>query len=324
MNRIISTENVSSDARLEYWRSIVQEHFIHFEMSSDSEDEGFDGTIITRDHGGVRFSQVLAGRHVARHSVHGKIHSDEDMYLLLVQRQGLTMLEQAEHRVVMHPGTLVLCDGSRSYSMTIPEYVHHDVLVIPGEVLRSSLRSPERYTALGIPTARGAGRLLMAFLSTLRHSVKELQPSSEGAVANASVELLCAALAVTPITEEPPSSSLQRYHLDRLRTFVKTNLADPELNVEHIAAALQLSKRHLHSLFEDQPTTLSAWIWKQRLDAARRVLANPSCARVPITQIAFSHGFKSSAHFSRAFQTAYKMSPRDFRAMTLGECSDET
>jgi transcriptional regulator GlxA family with amidase domain len=36
--------------------------------------------------------------------------------------------------------------------------------------------------------------------------------------------------------------------------------------------------------------------------------------RIPIKDIGYAVGFKSAAHFTRAFQSAYEISPKEMRA----------
>jgi len=88
----------------------------------------------------------------------------------------------------------------------------------------------------------------------------------------------------------------------------------PELSVELVATQVKLSSRYVHRLVEDEALTLSAWIWHERLEAARRALLSASSAPRSLTDIAYSVGFKDPAHFSRLFKATYGSSPRGFRA----------
>jgi AraC family transcriptional activator of tynA and feaB len=48
--------------------------------------------------------------------------------------------------------------------------------------------------------------------------------------------------------------------------------------------------------------------------AAKALIAAPRHPAQSIATIAFSHGFKSQAHFSRVFRERYGMTPREFRS----------
>ncbi|MEM7799029.1 MAG: helix-turn-helix transcriptional regulator [Chloroflexota bacterium] len=82
-----------------------------------------------------------------------------------------------------------------------------------------------------------------------------------------------------------------------------------------IASGLHLSPRYIHLLFKEEETTVSRFIWSTRLEKCRSDLVDPSSAMLSISEIAFSWGFQSSAHFSQAFRRQYGMTPSRYRAM---------
>jgi AraC-like DNA-binding protein len=53
----------------------------------------------------------------------------------------------------------------------------------------------------------------------------------------------------------------------------------------------------------------SEWLWHRRLQRAYDLIARGDGRS--ITEIAFAHGFSSSAHFSTMFRRTYGVSPRD-------------
>ena len=99
----------------------------------------------------------------------------------------------------------------------------------------------------------------------------------------------------------------------RVRLYVQTRLADPELSIEHIADAMRCSKRYLHRVFEDEATTLDRYIWASRLERCRSALGTPACGSASVSEIAYGWGFKSSAHFCRLFKARYGVSPREYQ-----------
>jgi AraC-like DNA-binding protein len=69
----------------------------------------------------------------------------------------------------------------------------------------------------------------------------------------------------------------------------------------------------VHKVFQTEGTTVSDQIWRMRLARCREDLCNPAYANQSITDIAFSWGFNSSAHFSRAFKDEFGVCPRILR-----------
>ena len=91
---------------------------------------------------------------------------------------------------------------------------------------------------------------------------------------------------------------------DRIREHIGQHLRDPSLTLDHIAQALNCSKRHLHNAFSAEDDTLAHYIQRQRVQALHAgTLPTPSRSQRTITEIAFSWGFNNGAHFSRVFRS---------------------
>lgn len=102
----------------------------------------------------------------------------------------------------------------------------------------------------------------------------------------------------------------------RIQRFIDDHLSDPALRPAEIAAAADISVRHLHRLFANSGSTLGDCIRARRLEQCRNDLANPRLRDKTITDIAFCWGFSDSAHFSRSFRRQFGVCPRTFRAQT--------
>ena len=76
---------------------------------------------------------------------------------------------------------------------------------------------------------------------------------------------------------------------------------------------MHCGKRNLHKVFSHDGATISDYIWRLRLARCRSDLVAPSCAWKSITEIAYSWGFNSSTHFSKAFKETFGISPRLYR-----------
>lgn len=82
-----------------------------------------------------------------------------------------------------------------------------------------------------------------------------------------------------------------------------------------IAAAHHISVSHLHRVFQEQQRgeTVASWIRRQRLEGARRDLADPALRTTPIHTIAARWGLPRASDFTRAHRRAYGMSPMEYR-----------
>jgi AraC-like DNA-binding protein len=89
-------------------------------------------------------------------------------------------------------------------------------------------------------------------------------------------------------------------------------LADPGLTPEKAAAALKMSVRQLHLLFEPSGTSFAQHVLQRRLEECRAALLNPVGGR-SVAEIAFAWGFNSLATFHRNFREAFGITPGEVR-----------
>ncbi|PYC79541.1 hypothetical protein C7C46_14400 [Streptomyces tateyamensis] len=125
----------------------------------------------------------------------------------------------------------------------------------------------------------------------------------------------------TPHRRRPPSPprKVTVQPDPRPAAFIQRNLHDPELSPSAIAGAHHISVSYLHRLFtqESQGETVAAWIRRQRLEKARRDLADPALCTLPVHAVAARWGIPRAADFSRGFRAAYGLSPTEHRQRAL-------
>jgi AraC family transcriptional activator of tynA and feaB len=114
-------------------------------------------------------------------------------------------------------------------------------------------------------------------------------------------------------TERSPKprrcTGLAALHRQRIEKFIHENLRDPELSVAKIAEELGISTRYVHKLYEGESVQLMQRVLSQRLCECQRDIAQRGSRS--ISEIAYSWGFNSTAHFSRAFKQRFGVRPSD-------------
>ena len=98
-----------------------------------------------------------------------------------------------------------------------------------------------------------------------------------------------------------------------LRDHALARLGDPGLSPETVARAGYISLRQLHRIFAREGLSFGRWVREQRLRRCADDLADGRLRRLSIADIAARWGFRSPAHFSRAFRARYGMTPADYR-----------
>lgn len=98
-----------------------------------------------------------------------------------------------------------------------------------------------------------------------------------------------------------------------IRECIQRYVTRADLTCEWVAQYCGISPRYLCYVLKANDTSFSQLLWSERLPKARDWLTCDAFRQYPIHKIACMAGFKSAAHFSRMFKSAYGMSPKDYR-----------
>lgn len=313
MSRTLSTAEVAVSRRLAFWTDMVCNTYVQLQCDTPAGARGINGEIVSDELATLQLSRVTATPQLVRRTPELIARSTEDRFLVSIQTRGRGAVSQDGRDAVLGPGDFALYDSTRPYQLSFERPFQQLVLKLPGPSLRTALRDTERLTATAVRGDRGAGHLMIQMVRTLAADIGTLAPESAAAVGESVVQILIAGLATLPAATRAPVSQLTAYYREQIKAFVRSRLVDPELDVAQIAGALRLSPSTVHRAWAGEPSSLSDWIWSQRLEGARRDLCAAERAAHSISEIAFSWGFSDAAHFSRAFRARFGCSPRELR-----------
>lgn len=213
--------------------------------------------------------------------------------------------------LVLPPGQWTLTDTGKPGTVFAPEGTETLVLLLPREKLLSKCYNVDKLIMRPFSGTAGVGKLASQFGNSV---FTELPRLDAGSVPDM-IDTFCHLIRLTMMEfsgEETAVSSCEILN-ERIRSYIQAHLRDPELSLEHIARAFKCTKRYLHKVFEAEGTSIWEYIWQLRLERCREELLNPDCQHKSITDIAFSWGFSSSAHFSTAFRQRFGAAPRSYR-----------
>ncbi|MCO8274032.1 helix-turn-helix domain-containing protein [Actinoplanes sp. TRM 88003] len=162
---------------------------------------------------------------------------------------------------------------------------------------------------------RGVGAVVADFVRRLATESQDCTPADRTRLARSALDLIGVALA-HEIDHEPPrtTEAWRRSMVTRAQHFIESHLGDPALDPATVAAAHHISVRLLHKLFEEAGISVADWIRTRRLERCRDDLSDPLQQTRPVRLIAAQWGFRSDAHFNRAFRTAYGQPPGEWRS----------
>jgi AraC family transcriptional activator of tynA and feaB len=98
-----------------------------------------------------------------------------------------------------------------------------------------------------------------------------------------------------------------------IKACIQKYVTSSDLTSDRVAAYCGISTRYLCHVLKANNTSFSDLLWSQRLPKAREWLVADTYRRYTIHKISSMAGFKSAAHFSRMFKSAYRVSPKEYR-----------
>jgi AraC family transcriptional regulator, positive regulator of tynA and feaB len=212
------------------------------------------------------------------------------------------------------PGDLVIADLDLPFeTQALAANYAHEVWLIPRPVLAPYLPASGRPMVQKLAAANPVANLLSTYLDVLGREAANMAPDTLDPVANTLCRLI--GIAVGAGADQQPEAPREA-RLAQAKQYIESHLADPDLSPASVAAALGLSTRSLHALFEPTGTSVARHILRRRLEECRTTLLNDRIRS--ITDIAFAWGFNSLSGFYRAFQAAFDAAPRDLRAAAQG------
>jgi AraC family transcriptional activator of tynA and feaB len=264
--------------------------------------------------GDCRVSELCSDRHAVFGDRVVRSSGDPDALKLLIQTQGRSEIRQSGRTVEFGSGVPLLYDPVRPYELINRTDVRLVMLQLPRRsVSARSLAALARPLALA-DLRRGFPPVLLAMLRTCLAEAEFMEASAAARMGTSLLALIGAL--VEPLAEEAAAEAGHQTSLAaivaRCRTYIEGELRRPDLCVDDMAARLRCSPRYIFRAFASEGMTPMQHVWESRLRQARIDLADALPQR-NITEIAFSLGFSSSAHFSRAFRERFGMTPRDCR-----------
>jgi AraC-like DNA-binding protein len=187
-------------------------------------------------------------------------------------------------------------------------------LLIPYGVLSPLIAGGRLTGPVVIPARSPLGSLLGASLDAAARQIPLLAPELGDAVLQNLCGLVALACGASEEGRWSGRDSLRAARLEEVKRYIDQHLAEPGLTPANTAAALGMSVRQLHLLFEPTGTSFAHYVARQRLLRCRAALADPAGFSRTVADVAFGWGFNSLATFYRAFEREFGAPPAALRA----------
>lgn len=194
------------------------------------------------------------------------------------------------------------------------------IVKIPLTAIQNLTAELHTLTARKHERVPGIEALLGSFLTAFLEQASHLSGAVAEQAVQSLVQLALAARGSGDVRDMPTAAAIRQGLLVRARRLVERDLHRAELGPAHVAAALGISVRKLHMMFEPTGESFSRHVTGRRLARADALLA--AAPMMPVTEIAYACGFDSLSTFFRCYRAVYGASPGERRAALRHGISD--
>jgi AraC-like DNA-binding protein len=234
---------------------------------------------------------------------------EEWIWLYQEMSDGATF-QHAGKEFTTRPGDLLLTDPTIPFSSR-PRSAHgYRRWMLPRAWIEPHLGSGCRPLSTQFAGSRGINGIVQAYLHALNDAIDECGSAELPGVIDNFCRLLALACGGRPGDQRAATHAAK---LRQVKDYVALHLSEPDLTPARVAAAMKISVRQLHLLFEPTGTSFAEHVLGRRLEECRAILESPSSRARPVTDIVYAWGFNNLASFYRAFRREFGVSPGELR-----------
>ncbi|MWV27436.1 helix-turn-helix domain-containing protein [Aurantiacibacter rhizosphaerae] len=315
---LLSTKGLPEGRRAAAWAELYATRMSACDFIPQHRDE-FDAELRIGHLGPVKLARLELDRcSVERKPSHISRNSSR-LYNFLLQAKGTSIFSHCGKEAELVEGDFVLCDTSLPHFFRTETQSTTVMVRVCAETLKTYLPTPAQYCGQRLGRADGLSGAVAAMVGELSSGgVASVNHMCQERVARYLLEMISMAYTtgagIAP-SEEATAVAWQR-HKDVIG-YIEDNLRDPELSPATISEGLRVSPRYLRAVFSPGGEKMGAYILRRRLEECARQMASPAWKAHTLTEIAFSWGFNSAAHFTRTFNEKYGQAPREYRRSRL-------
>jgi AraC-like DNA-binding protein len=185
--------------------------------------------------------------------------------------------------------------------------------MLPYEILARYIPNPEAVFGRRVRGSGGFGQLVGTMLRAIWTQVENgLPPECGPNLTKSLLEVIATAYAIEHRVDAG-ESSVAAARRAQIKRFIERHLRDADLNASSVATGLGLSARYTRMVFAAEGEGIADYIMRRRLEECATQLKSAPWQGRSITDTAFTWGFSSMPHFTRAFKEHFTVTPTEYR-----------
>jgi AraC family transcriptional regulator, positive regulator of tynA and feaB len=309
-----NTENARPAEQFAYYREAICQAFMNLTPESLASSR-FSAKVETIKLGEGAINRVFFPEHTVRRSAADIAASSSSCFYLNLELAGRCRMLQGDRDVSLTRGQVGIIDSDRHLTLLHDHGPSLGVISfwVPTEALRERLPPAFDFEAERVSDDPFVGHLIVETARTLNASVLRMAEADSVRLFGVLLDLVAVSLSRRSRAGTAEATGFVDATWLALRRAIQERLRKQGLTVAAVAAAVGISERYVHKLFERTGSTFAEFVIDRRLDGAAADLRNPAMAGQEIGAIAFDWGFSDLSHFTRRFKQKFGCPPRDWR-----------
>lgn len=308
-----STDALPERDRMTIWREVLGRRIVKAEFETLAGSRFFHEATF-RNLPGLSLGFCAAGgfRGTRTRSL---VKDGNDDLMLTVNTEGVAHTMQFGREASAEPFDAALMSCAEWGQFSVPAPARFTIIAVPRKPIAAMVKDPEAAAGQLLRKEMEPLRLLTSYVSSADNGLTFANPELRHLFITHVYDLVALALgASADAAALAQNRGLRAARLNAIKADIIARLADEQLSVADIARAHRVTARYVQMLFEAAGTTFSQYLLEQRLQHARRRLADVHFLDRTISAIAYDSGFANLSYFNRSFRRRFGATPSDVRA----------
>ncbi|HRF08756.1 MAG TPA: AraC family transcriptional regulator [Xanthobacteraceae bacterium] len=310
----VSTDELPPAQRFAHWREVRARNIFGVTVELDrAERLDFHGNMTAIRLGSASLVEMHSSSYGVERSESDISRTPGDSLCIYQQLDGGSWFRAGGREFVVSAGDIATNYTDLPYA-TRPDGrkgFHLRILKVPLSECRHWVSRESDLWAAPLAREHGPNALLADLFTSFAREAPKLDAASAELTVRTLVQLALIARGQSDRRSEEGRTATREAMLSAARRHIDKHSRRGDLSATRTAAALGISVRQLHLLFEPTGTTFAGYLRATRLEQARAMLLQ--FPERPVTDVAYSCGWNSLATFHRVFRATYGQSPGDLR-----------
>ncbi|MGJ4994753.1 helix-turn-helix domain-containing protein [Bradyrhizobium sp. HKCCYLS3077] len=309
-----SAAQMDTATNIAAWREAVSTFFDVDELAF-GEAEPFRADVVSYALGSILLGSARASSQRFRRSAETIARSGVDHVIVQLYVRGGYTGVAGQRAIKVDAGDLCVLDLAQTLETRATRF-ENLTMVVPRPMFDARLLRVEDLHGLVLPHDGAMAPLLARHFGALLECAPRMSFDECHAVVDGTIALISACLRGELERRDVDRSVTADASLLRIRQYIESQLASPELSADAIALHFGLSRASLYRLFAPIGG-IADYIRSRRLHRAFFDLAGTGSRQVRISEVARRWQLGTDAHFTRLFKTAYGITPSAAREAAI-------